>query len=146
MTAQQAIERANGMKAGNAVPDNVKLEWLTELDQIIYRDIICTHMHILPLEGETSRWWSTVNGKWVFAPAPTYTDENSGDELIAESPDDMIYVYWLMAKIDLASQELNKYNNDNDIFENAYGRFRRRYHRTHRPIPYPQVKVGVYRP
>lgn len=134
------------MKAGNAVPDNVKLTWLTELDQNIYDDVILTHMHPLPLEGETSRWWSIVDGRWTFAPAPHYDEDNSGDELIAESPDDVIYIYWLMAKIDLYSQELTDYNTDLLLFENAYGIYKRRYHRTHMTMPEPQVCVGVFRP
>lgn len=133
------------MKAGNAVPDSVKLEWLTELEQNIYNDVILTHMHILPLEGETSRWWTTENGAWVFNPAPIYTEDNSGDELIAESPYDVIYMYWLMAKIDLYQGEYGDYNSDYSLFDNAYGRYKRRYHRTHRAVPNPSIKVGLFK-
>ena len=48
MTAQQAIERANEMKQGNVAPDNVKLSWLTELDQIIYDEVIKRHVQEPP--------------------------------------------------------------------------------------------------
>lgn len=141
MTAQQAIERANQMKAGNAVPDELKLEWLTELDGYIYNDCVKTHFH--PFE---SRWWTQdENNKWVFKPAPVYTADNATDELIAKAPDEIIYTYWLMAKIDLFSQELGKYNQDLALFDEAYNTFKKRYHREHKPMPTHRIKVGLFR-
>jgi hypothetical protein len=32
----------------------------------------------------------------------------------------MVYVYWLMARIDHLNQEIDKYNTDRAMFENAY--------------------------
>lgn len=148
MTAQQAIERANEMKAGNVVPDSVKLQWLTELDKTIYNDVILTHLHHLPInEDDKSFWWSydAEAEKWVFKPSPEYTESNVYDILIAEAPHDIIYVYWLMAKIDLYSQELNKYNTDITLFDEAYQQYKNRYHRTHRTVPLPEISVGVFR-
>lgn len=142
MTAQQAIERANEMKAGNAVSDELKLEWLTELDQRIYQDCVLTHLH----DYRYSKWWyQNEQGKIVFRPAPVYTQDNVGDTLIAEAPDDVIYIYWLMAKIDLASEEEHRYNIDNNHFETAFSRFENRYHRTHTPVPSLSIKVGAFR-
>lgn len=145
MTAQQAIERANSFKQGNTASDEQKLEWLTELDGMVYDECVLTHLHPLPVHGRTSRWWTVEDGKWVFAPAPVYTTENVNDELIAEKPYNEFYVYWLMAKIDLHSQDLNRYNNDYAQFETAYQQFKNRYHRTHRSVPLPNVKVGEFR-
>ena len=143
-----AIERANEMKQGNVVPDNLKMLWLTELDHIIYDEVIKTHLHKIPLrEGDYSEWWywDDEEKKWKFRDAPEYTERNTDEEMIAEPPEDMIYVYWLMAKIDLYSQELNKYNNDYAIFENSYQRFKNKYHRNHHTVPLPHIKVGVFR-
>lgn len=140
MTAQQAIEKANAFKQGNTVTDEKKLEWLTEIDKMVYEEVI--KEHIQPL---TSRWWSLVDGVWVFAPAPEYTQENCDDVLIAEEPYNEFYVYWLMAKTDLFSQDLNRYNNDYALFESAYKQFKNKYHKSHRTIPMPQIKVGTFR-
>lgn len=147
MTAQQAIERANEMKQGNVAPDNVKLSWLTELDQIIYDEVIKRHVQEPPkdLFGYSEYLFYDEDGKLKWKPAPEYTEDNSGDDLIAEAPDDMIYVYWLMAKIDLYSQELNKYNNDMAIFDNAYQRYKNRYHRDHKPMKGARIKAGVFK-
>ena len=141
MTAQQAIERANQMKAGNAVPDELKLEWLTELDGYIYNDCVLTHLH-----HPDSDWWTLdENNNRVLKPAPVYTTNNDTDELIAKAPDEIIYVYWLMAKIDLFSQELGKYNQDLALFDEAYNTFKKRYHRNHKPMPTHRIKVGLFR-
>jgi hypothetical protein len=86
-----------------------------------------------------------VDGQWVFAPAPVYTSDNSGAELIAKEPNNEFYVYWLIAKIDLHSQDLNRYNNDYALFEAAYRQFKAKYHRKHRSVPQPRIKVGTFR-
>lgn len=142
MTAQKAIESANQMKAGNAVPDEQKLAWLTELDGYIYNDCVKTHLH----DFRFSSWWyKDENNHWVFRDAPVYTTDNATDELIAKAPDEIIYTYWLMAKIDLFSEEFDKYNQDNALFEEAYNTFKKRYHRQHKPAPHPSIQVGVFR-
>ena len=145
MTAQQAIEKANGFKQGNTATDEEKLAWLTELDGMVYEEVILQHLHRLPIDGQPSRWWSVVDGQWTFAPAPVYTPDNAGDTLIAKEPYNEFYVYWLMAKIDLHSQDLNRYNNDYAQFEMAYQQFKNRYHISHRPLPDPSIKVGEFR-
>ena len=53
MTVQEAIENANKMKAGNAVPDEMKIAWLNELEATIYEDLILKHTHDI----HTSKWW-----------------------------------------------------------------------------------------
>lgn len=142
MTAQQAIERANEMKAGNAVPDELKLEWLTELDGMIYKDCVLTHLH----DFRFSRWWTKdEDGKWIFKAAPKYTQDNSDETLIVDAPDEAVYIYWLISKIDLFSQEEHRYNVDFAQFEDAFRVFKARYHRTHTPVPNPSIKVGVFR-
>ena len=142
MTAQQVIEKADRYKQGNTATEEQKLEWLSELEQMVYEEIILEHLHPLPINGQTSRWWSVVDGKWTFAPCPVYTQANSDDELICR---DEFYVYWLMAKIDLHSQDLNRYNNDYALFENAYRLYKNKYHRKHRSIRNPEIKVGTFR-
>lgn len=144
MTVQEAIENANKMKAGNAVPDEMKIAWLNELEATIYEDLILKHIHDI----HTSKWWhfNPQTHRFEFLPAPIYYPGEDDDvELIAESPYDQIYVYWLMAKIDLFAQENNKYVNDIALFENQYSRFKSAYHQRHRSVPTPHIRVGVFR-
>lgn len=61
-------------------------------------------------------------------------DTDEGTELIMPSPYDMLYVYWLMAKIDHMNQEIDKFNNDRALFDNAYAQASDWWTRTHRPV------------
>ena len=140
MTVQQAIDRANQFKAGNTAPDSLKIEWLTEVDQLIYNDVILTHMHDI-----RGRWWEMVDGRERFKPAPVYTEDNTDEELIAHSPYDVLYTYWLMAKIDMYNNEQEDFNNDYMQYETALQRYKNNYHRNHRSVPTPRVRAGVYR-
>lgn len=122
MTVQQAIERVNMMRAGNSVSDDMKITWLNELDHTIYNDVILTHQ--------------SSASKFV-----DYTDGTS--ELIAESPYDVMYVYWLMAQIDLAVTELNKYNNSLALFKETLRDYKAWYNRTHMPVSKAQIRLAI---
>lgn len=122
MTVQTAIERANDMRAGNSAPDEMKIRWLSELDGIIYNDVILTH------EVE-------ANG---FS---EYTDTTQ--ELIAKAPYDVLYVYWLMAQIDLKASELNKYNNSLALFNVALRDYKAWFNRNYMPKQKKQIKLCI---
>lgn len=126
MTVQNALERANDMRAGNSATDEMKIRWLSELDGIIYNDVILTHhTDRKPYDGYER-----------------YKDD-MGTELIAEEPYDVLYVYWLMAQIDLAASELNKYNNSLALFKEALKDYKAWYNRTHMPVAKPQIKLCI---
>ena len=82
---------------------------------------------------------------------PFYTDdekmknyeEDTNAQLIAPAPYDSRYVYWLMAQIDLAAAELNRYNNSMELFNEAMKNFKAWYNRTHRPLPKPAIRLGI---
>ena len=104
MNIQEALDLADQMKP-NMLQRNVKLMFLTEIDRIIYQELVLKHEHTAEEEKE-----------------PKYdSDTDEGTELIMPSPYDMLYVYWLMSKIDLVNMEMEKYNNDRALFENKYG-------------------------
>ncbi len=124
MTVQQAIERANEMRQGNASSDETKIIWLSELDAVIYNDVILTHHK-------------------DAAPFEPY--EDTAKELIAPFPYDKLYVYYLMAQIDLAASELNRYNNATELFNKALNDFKAWYNRTHRPLAKPQISICIDR-
>lgn len=122
MNIQQAIERANEMRAGNSASPEMKIRWLSELDHIIYNDVILTH--------HTN-----------VEPFKDYEDEST--QLIAEKPYDKLYVYWLMAQIDLACSEFNKYNASLALFNEALNNYKAWYNRTHMPNQKAQIKLGI---
>ena len=103
MNIQAAMDLADQMKP-NMMLRTVKLAALTEIDGIIWEELVMRHAHTA--EEETK---------------PAYDDNtDAGTELIMPSPYDMLYVYWLMSKIDLLNMEMDKYNNDRALFENTY--------------------------
>ena len=110
------------MRAGNSAPDEMKIRWLSELDGIIYNDVILTH------EVE-------ANG---FS---EYTDTTQ--ELIAKAPYDVLYVYWLMAQIDLKASELNKYNNSLALFNVALRDYKAWFNRNYMPKQKKQSKLCI---
>lgn len=110
------------MRAGNSAPEEMKIRWLSELDGVIYNDVILTH---------------EVEAKG-FA---DYTDVT--EELIAEKPYDVLYVYWLMAQIDLKASELNKYNNSLALFNGAMRDYKAWFNRTYMPKKKRQIKLCI---
>jgi hypothetical protein len=79
--------------------------------------------------------------KTEIIPAWKYTEEDTDVELIAYAPYDMLYVYWLMAKIDLFSQELDNYNASLNLFLNEKQQYKNHYHTHNKTIPNPQMRV-----
>ena len=61
-------------------------------------------------------------------------DTDPGTVLIVPDPYSMLYPYWLMSKIDLQNLEMDKYNNDRTLFENAYDTMHDWWNRTKMPI------------
>ena len=117
MTIQQAMDKADRMKP-NMMPVEDKIGFLSEIEGKIHEEIIMTHEHTA--EEETR---------------PEY-DSNTPrtTEMLVPAPYDMIYVYWLMAQIDHVNQEMDKYNNDRSLFEDAWGNFADYWNRKKMPI------------
>ena len=74
---------------------------------------------------------------------PAYaSDTSTSTVLLVSSPHDMLYVYWLITQIDHMNMEMDKYNNDRALFQNAYDQYSDWYTRTHMPIQ----RVREFRP
>lgn len=117
MTIQEALDLADQMKP-NMLPKAVKIRFLNEVEQMIHGEIVLKHVHT-PEEGRK----------------PSYeTETDPGTEMIMPSPYDMLYVYWLMSRIDHVNMEMDKYNNDRALFENAYMQAGDWWNRTRMPI------------
>ena len=117
MTIQQAMDKADAMKP-NMMLETVKIGFLSEIEGKIHEEIIMTHEHTA--EEET---------------LPVYDeDTDTSTEMLVPAPYDMVYVYWLMAQIDHLNQEMDKYNNDRGLFEDAWGNFADYWNRKKMPI------------
>lgn len=118
MTIQTAIDRLDAMKP-NMMERSLKIAALSELDGLIFREIIVRH-------------WQSPDQQIEFQEYDIDTDP--GTELIAPFPYDELYTFWLMSKVDMMNMEMDKYNNDRALFNNAYDMFHDWWRRTHMPL------------
>ncbi len=115
MTISQAITMADELKP-NMMSDVAKIRFLNEVEGKVFLEILMKHEHE---EG---------------AECPAY-DENTDQttELLVQPPYDMLYVYWIIAQIDHLNMEMEKYNNDRLLFEDAWNNFSDYWTREHMP-------------
>lgn len=92
MTIYEAIAMADSLR-DNTMPTNVKIGWLRNVDQTIYKELIRGR------EGE---------GEVTY---PNYGEEDLDKELLVPSPYDMLYVFRLEAEICYAFGEIKKQAN-----------------------------------
>lgn len=103
MTIQGAIALADELKP-NLMTRAAKLAFLNEIEGMIHAELLMKHVHT---QAEEQR--------------PVYDDDTDpSTELLIPSPYEMLYPYWIISKIDHQNQEMDKYNNDRALFENAY--------------------------
>lgn len=113
MTVNEAIARTDALKP-NAVTRDQKLAWLNQLDRLAFNEVILTHEH---------------EDGIVFEP---YT---SGTEtMLVEEPYDEVYHHYLSMQIDLTGREINMYNNNRTLFNNAYLTWQDYYNRKVMPL------------
>lgn len=138
MTIREAIDRTDTLKP-NQYPDELKIQWLSELDNRIYNDLFLTHEDNpyetpttpsdvpnlnTPLEDSDDEETPTLSFP--------YTDDSV--TLLAESPYDVLYPSYLKAKIDELNEETTRYANSAATYNSQYQDYARWYNRTHMPI------------
>ena len=117
MNINEALALADQMKP-NMMSRQTKIGFLQELDQKIYIEILLTHEHTEEQEV-----------------MPEYdTDTDEGTELLVPDPYSSLYPFWIMSRIDLLNQEIDKMNNDRALFENAYNEMHDWWNRTYMPV------------
>ena len=117
MTIAMALDLVDQLKP-NMMSPKIKINFLQEIDQMIWRELVMTHWHTMQQNTK-----------------PEYTqDTDPGTELLIPAPYDKLYRYWLMCQIDEMNQEMDKWNNDRALFDNAYEEMSDWYTRTHLPI------------
>ena len=124
MTILEAIEAANELRAGNRVSDDTKRRWLYQLDLKIFNEVIATHTQT-----------EAVSPK-------DYTKTTDCDLLIPDI-DSEVYVWYLIAQIDSATGESDRYNTSAERFNSLYTAFTKRYNREHTPINNLRVRNAM---
>ena len=117
MTIQKALDKADEMLP-NLMSRQLKIGFLTEIEQYIHREIIMKHEHTE--EQET---------------IPEYTEgTDPGTQLLIPDPYSNLYYYYLMYKISEQNLEFDKVNVFNSEFENKYDTMSDWYTREHMPL------------
>lgn len=117
MTINEAITLADQLKP-NMMKTAVKVRFLNEIENKVHREILMKHVHT---EEEAIQ--------------PHYdNDTDQGTVMLVPAPYDMLYVYWIMAKIDELNQEEEKFNNDWARMKNEWDNFSDYYTQGHMPL------------
>ena len=90
-----------------------KEAWLRELEARICEEIVRTH-----------------EGAEAFLAGRAQEGE---DALLASSPHESLYLFYLLARIDLMNGETARYNESAALFNAQYDAFSAAYNRAHRP-------------
>ena len=90
-----------------------KVAWLRELEARIREEIVRTH-----------------EGAEAFLAGRAQEGE---DALLAPSPHESLYLFYLLARIDLMNGETARYNESAALFNAQYDAFSAAYNRAHRP-------------
>lgn len=114
MTVTQALEALDREKP-NVFTQEEKVGWLNELEAMVTREIVQTH----------------VGGENAEIPV---LGEDGETVLTAPTPYDRMYPLYLAAQVDRLNGELGKYNNSITLFMTAYGEYRNWYNRTHESV------------
>lgn len=120
MYLAEAIKEADRLKP-NSYSESEKVKWLSNLDGIVFEEIICRH---LDKDG------NPVTES--FAGYDEDTDINC-TELLVTHPYNSVYLYWLKMQMDYNNEEFTKYNNDKTLFNMAYLALTDYYNRNYMP-------------
>ena len=111
-----AISKVDDLKP-NRYDEEHKVGWLSNLDLRVKNEIIDTH------EGASETSFTGYN-----------LDVDKNTKLLVPAPYDEMYIHWLMAQIDLANGEYNKYNAEITMFNTEWEDYAKHYNCTHMPI------------
>ena len=109
----EAISLVDEMRV-NTYGDDEKIRWLSWLDGQLYATVHLRHAN--PPEFHS------------------YECESMDTELLVPYPFDQMYIWWLQAQMDLASGEVDRYNDDISTFNDLQDAFIAGYKRSHMPV------------
>lgn len=111
MTVNELIEKVDRLRP-NQIDAEDKLEWVSQLEELIWREIIRTH------EGGEETAFTAPDGDSQLTVPAAYEE---------------MYWHWLEMKIAYANDEIDRYNNAAQAFGSAFSDFRNWYNREHMP-------------
>ena len=144
MTIMDALYRIDELKP-NSYSQTQKIQWLSTLDGLIYREIIETHegnpfetdeggVNARSLDSLQDEEGGTTAPLVPITRVPGYgEDADLTTELLVPAPYDDIYIRWLESQIDYTNGEYGKYNNSIAMYNAAYTAYANYYNRTHMP-------------
>ena len=103
MKIERVIQLAGMIERGNVLPEELAIEFLSELDGMIQSDIM------------------------LHAPEEIVHYDSTQQELLLRPPHDGLYVSYLVAMIRQCQGEFERYNNAQEIVEDKLKTFRRWY-------------------
>ena len=123
MTINEVLDEVDRIAKNNSIDRNQKIKWLDRLDRSIFNDLLqYKEDNIEEFDG--------------------YTDKIDEDtELLVCKPYDELYVYYVLAQINLIQQEIDFYNNNYAMYEDKYRNYRNFINRTYRSKGRNFIKV-----
>jgi hypothetical protein len=123
MTINEVLNEVDNIAKNNAVDREQKIKWLDRLDKTIFNDLIqYKENQIESFDGYT------IN-----------TDEDT--TLLVKSPYDELYVYYILAQINLVQQEVKYYNNNIAVYQDKYRNYRDYLNRSYKSKGINFIKV-----
>lgn len=122
MTLKKAIARFDTLYP-NDIDYEQKIAWISELDGIVYEEIIALHENPGP---------TAFTGYILETPGNTV--------LLVPFPYDKIYIEYLLTKTELARGNIQHYNNAYAVAAMSFDAYAAEYNRTHTPLQ----TAGIY--
>lgn len=117
MTLQEVLAKVDELKA-NLMSDSTKTGFVNEIEARIHEEVIMKHEHTEEQEV-----------------CPEYNDATDPQTvMLAPTRFGMLYVYYVMGKIDMMNREIEEENNNNARFMTEYRNFTDWYTRNHMPL------------
>lgn len=123
MTINEVLDEVDRIAKNNSIDRNQKIKWLDRLDRSIFNDL-------LQYKKDNVETFDGYN-----------VDDDEDTELLAVKPYDELYVYYVLAQINLIQQEIDFYNNNYAIYEDKYRNYRDFINRTYRTKGRNFIKV-----
>lgn len=117
VTIQAALDMIDTLKP-NMFSTQQKVAWLSDLDGMVYREIILNHEGFEDMEPFTGYDVETPNDTVLLATEP-YSD---------------VYRHYLSAQMDIANRETGEYAKDMALYNSAWQTLVDWYNRNHLPI------------
>ena len=141
MTIKECIDKFDALNP-NQYSEEVKVDWLSRLDNQIYTDIILTHEpKLFPPHPPTPYFVfseSHIDREHEMpVPIPPefepYSTDDMAKRLLVPFPYDELYIAYLNMKTDEANKESAQYNNSATLFNSYYTSFACEYNKKYAP-------------